>query len=151
MDCNKLKDKLSDRCREIFQNKLLIINDELKHLSKAIAEDTKSSAGDKYETGREMANLEKEKLHAQAMGFNKSLATLNHLQNTVSTKIASGSLIKTNKEWIYICISLGPLEIEGEKFLVISPLAPLAQLLIGNEIGHTLTFRDVQYEINEIC
>ena len=151
MNCSKLKDKLIDRCREIFQNKLLIINEEVKHLSEAIAEDTKSSAGDKYETGREMANLEKEKLHAQAMGFNKSLAALNHLQNTVSTKIASGSLIKTNKDWIYISISLGPVEVGSEKVLVISPLAPLSQLLLGNEIGHSLTFRDVEYDIIEIC
>ncbi len=151
MDCTDLRSKIIERCRDILQKKLLIIDDEIKHLSQAIAEDTKSSAGDKYETGREMANLEKEKLHVQALGFNKSLSALSQLPNNVSAKIATGSLIKTNKDWIHISISLGPLEIDGKKVLVISPMAPLAQLLIGHEKGNTASFREEKYEIIDIC
>jgi len=151
MDCSELKSKIIEHCTDIFKRKLLIINDELKHLSDAIAEDTKSSAGDKYETGREMANLEKEKLHAQALGFKNSLASLSTLPERISTKVDIGSLIKTNKEWIHLSISLGRLEIAGEKVLVISPLAPLAKLMVDKEKGETVTFRDSNYEIIDIC
>ena len=151
MSCNELKGKIIEHCKDIFQRKLLIINDELKHLSEAIAEETKSSAGDKYETGREMANLEKEKLHAQALGFKNSLASLNALPERVSTKTDIGSLIKTNKEWIHLSISLGQLEVNSEKVLVISPLAPLAQLMMGKEKGETVTFREIEYQIIDIC
>ena len=151
MSCNELKGKIIEHCADILQRKLMIINDELKHLSEAIAEETKSSAGDKYETGREMANIEKEKLHAQALGFKKSLASLNTLPERVSTKIDLGSLIKTSKEWIHLSISLGQLEVNGEKVLVISPLAPLAQLMMGKENGETVTFRDNDYQIIDIC
>ena len=151
MGCSELKGKIIEHCIDIFQRKLLIINDELKHLSEAIAEDTKSSAGDKYETGREMANLEKEKLHAQALGFKNSLASLKALPERISTKIDIGSLIKTKNEWIHLSISLGQLEVAGEKVLFISPLAPLAKLIMGKEIGETVTFRKNNYQIIDIC
>ena len=151
MDCSELKGKIIEHCNDIFQRKLLIINDELKHLSEAIEEDTKSSAGDKYETGREMANLEKEKLHVQALGFKNSLATLGALPKSISSKIDVGSLIQTNNEWIHLSISLGQVEVDGESVLVISPLAPLAQQMMGKEKGATVTFRENDYQILGIC
>lgn len=151
MSCSELKSKIIEHCTDIFQRKLLIINEELKHLSEAIAEDTKSSAGDKYETSREMANLEKEKLHAQALGFKNSLASLSSLPQSLSAKVDIGSLIQTNKEWIHLSISLGQLEVGSEKVLVISPLAPLAKLIMGKEKGETVTFRDINYQIVSIC
>jgi len=151
MNCSKLKEKIIEHCIDIFQQKLLVVNDELKHLSAAIAEDTKSSAGDKYETGREMANLEKEKLYAQALGFKNSLATLGALPESVSKKIDIGSLIKTDREWIHLSISLGQLAVDGEEVLVISPLAPLAQLMMGSVEGEAITFRSNNYQIISIC
>lgn len=151
MDCNEFKGRIIAQCADIFQRKLVVIKDELKHLSEAIAEDTKSSAGDKYETGREMANLEKEKLHVQALGFKKSLTTLAILPQNVSNKIDHGSLLQTDKVWIFLSISMGQLEVDGEKVLVISPLAPLAQLLMGKEKGETITFRGKNYHISGIC
>ena len=151
MNCSKLKEKIIEHCIDIFQQKLLVVNDELKHLSAAIAEDTKSSAGDKYETGREMANFEKEKLYAQALGFKNSLATLGALPESVSKKIDIGSLIKTDREWIHLSISLGQLAVDGEEVLVISPLAPLAQLMMGSVEGEAITFRSNNYQIISIC
>ena len=151
MSCSELKGKIVEDCYDIFQQKLVIINDELSHLSEAIEEDTKSSAGDKYETGREMANLEKEKLHIQALGIKNSLAALTAPPKSISSKIDVGSLIQTNKEWIHLSISLGQLEVDGESVLVISPMAPLAQLMMGKEKGETVTFRDNAYQIVGIC
>ena len=151
MSCSELKGKIVEDCYDIFQQKLVIINDELSHLSEAIEEDTKSSAGDKYETGREMANLEKEKLHIQALGIKNSLAALTALPKSISSKIDVGSLIQTNKEWIHLSISLGQLEVDGESVLVISPMAPLAQLMMGKVKGETVTFRENDYRIVGIC
>jgi len=151
MSCSELKEKIIAHCSGIFQRKLSVVNDELKHLSEAIAEDTKSSAGDKYETSREMANLEKEKLHVQALGFKNSLASLSVPPPSPSARIDVGCLIKTNREWIYISISLGQLDVAGEDVLVISPLAPLARQLMGKEKGETVTFRSNNYQIINIC
>jgi transcription elongation GreA/GreB family factor len=138
---SELKEKIITHCTEVYQQKLLIINNELKHLSQAIADDTKSSAGDKYETSREMANLEKAKLQAQVLGFNKSLTTLRSLPGATSGNFDLGSLVKTDNEWIFLAVSLGQVEVEGENVLVISPMAPLAQLMMGKEEGETVEFR----------
>ena len=151
MSCSELKEKIIAHCKDIFQRKLVVVNEELKHLSAAIAEDTKSSAGDKYETSREMANLEKEKLHVQALGFKNSLASLGVMPQSTSARIDIGSLIKTNREWIYLSVSLGQLEVECENVLVISPLAPLARQLLEKQKGETVTFRDNNYHIFGIC
>ena len=151
MSCSELKEKVKAHCTAILEGKLLIINQELKHLSQAIAEDNKSSAGDKYETGREMANLEKEKLHAQALSFNKSLTAIAALPAGNLHKISIGSLVKTDKEWIYLAVSLGQVEVEAAKVLVISPVAPLAQHMLGREKGETVNFRNNNYHILNIC
>ena len=151
MSCSELKGKIIEHCNDIFRRKQTLINEELKHLSEAIEEDTKSSAGDKYETGREMANLEKEKLHIQAVGIKNSLATLTALPKGISSKIDVGSLVQTNKDWIHLSISLGQLEVDGESVLVISPMAPLAQLMMGKEKGAAVTFRENEYQIVGIC
>jgi transcription elongation GreA/GreB family factor len=144
------KEKIIAYCTDIFEQKLLIINDELKHLSVAIAEDTKSSAGDKYETGREMANLEKGKLQAQVVGFNKSLVALRTLAKVASKKVEAGSLIKTDKEWIFLAVSLGQVTVKDKNVLVISPMAPLAQEIMGKKEGESVTFRCIKTNINSI-
>jgi hypothetical protein len=151
MDCKKLKELLLTECKNILLKKLEIIAQELKHLSQAIAEDTKSSAGDKYETSREMANLEKGKLQSQSSGFNKSLSVLNSLPLSASKKIGHGSLIQTEKAWIYIAVSLGQVFISEKEVLVISPAAPLAQLMSGRGKEDSINFRDNNYQIVSIC
>jgi transcription elongation GreA/GreB family factor len=150
VESSELKEKIIAYCTEVYQQKLVIINNELKHLAQAIADDTKSSAGDKYETGREMANLEKAKLQAQVLGFNKSLAALRSLPGATSGKIDVGSLVKTDKEWIFLAVSLGQVEVKDENVLVISPMAPLAQEMMGKKEGESVTFRDIITNINSI-
>ena len=149
--CKLLKKKLVAQCKQVVGNRLTILEGELKHLSEAIAEDTKSSVGDKYETGREMANLEKGKLHTQAHNLKKSLTVLNSLPQASPAKIGLGSLIRTNNEWIYLSVSLGQLEVDGERVLVISPIAPLGQLMMGRKNGETVAFRNNNYQISNIC
>jgi hypothetical protein len=147
---SELKEKIIAHCREILEQKLAIINKELEHLSQAIADDTKSSAGDKYETSREMANLEKGKLQAQVLGFGKMLATLGALSMATSDKVEAGSLIKTDKEWIFLAVSLGQIEVADKTILAISPVAPLAQLMMDKKEGVVIAFRNIKYNLISI-
>jgi transcription elongation GreA/GreB family factor len=113
--------------------------------------DTKSSAGNKYETSREMAQIELNKLEAQ---LNKT----NHIKNELSKidiniqhkKVEFGALIKTNKESFFISIPYGKIEINNEIYYAISPASPIGIALLGKEIGNKFEFMGSEYWVVEL-
>jgi len=150
-NCKTLKKKLLAQATQDVQEKLDILVAEMDHLGKVIEEDTKSSAGDKYETSREMANSEREKLYLQIEENRKSLALLSTLSLEPSTIIGLGSLIKTSREWVFIAISLGQVKLAEEKVLMISPVTPLGQEFINKAKGDSVNFNRRNYKILGIC
>ena len=62
MDLATLKLKVHQKCSHLAFTKIEGLKSELKSLQEAYNADIKSSVGDKYETGRSMIMLEKEKL-----------------------------------------------------------------------------------------
>jgi hypothetical protein len=144
------KEKVLDACKSEILDKLTILEKELKYLSHDIAQDTKSSAGDKFETSREMANAEIDKLQGQVNSMNKAVTQLNILPISRNSIIAKGSLVKTDKAWIYISVSLGQLVVNNEQVLVISPAAPLSLMLLGKKLNEVVTFNKQSYKIIDI-
>ncbi len=104
--------------------------------------DTKSSAGDKYETSREMAQIELNKLEAQ---LSKTLQLNNELSkidlNIKYKKIELGALIHTNKENFLLCIPYGKIEIKSQLFYAISPASPIGMALLGKKVGDKVDFQ----------
>ena len=149
--CKSLKAKILNKCKADLTEKLDILVEEMNHLAKDIEEDAKSSAGDKYETNREMVNLEREKIYLQIEENRKQLALLSTLTLDKPKNIGVGSLVKTNKEWIYLAISLGKLSIEKEKVLVVSPVTPLGKEFIDKLKGDSVRFNNKTYNILAIC
>ena len=68
-----------------------------KSFQESLDSETKSSAGDKYETGRAMVQIELEKNQAQ---YNKFLKLKNELKQidpiVIKSKIEYGSIVVTN-------------------------------------------------------
>ena len=56
----KTKAKLYDSCLKLVDERVAHIEDAMRNAQASANEETKSSAGDKYETGRAMMHLEKE-------------------------------------------------------------------------------------------
>jgi len=61
----KIKKKLYDHCVNCINDKIAAIDDEMRSIQSSANEETKSSAGDRYETSRAMMMLEKEKFASQ--------------------------------------------------------------------------------------
>ena len=57
----QLKKKLYMACECYLQLRFDALKERLDDINESLASETKSSAGDKYETGRAMLHLEKEK------------------------------------------------------------------------------------------
>jgi len=110
----------------------------LDDLNDGLANDTKSSAGDKYETSRAMSQQEIDKVSVQLQEVKRQLALFPLLEsNTGNLLIENGSLVETTTGLFFIGLPLGQLEVEGKAVFCISPTAPLAQKILGKKAGDT--------------
>lgn len=136
----------------------IILNDKISNLKKDInslkesqKNDTKSSMGDKYETGRAMIQLELEKYHSRLSSNNEMLSNLLKINPKLKTKnIQSGSLIKTNHGWFFISIGIGKVTVENNtEVIVLSPMAPLGRMFLNKAKNDSFDFQNRQYQIIE--
>ncbi len=110
--------------------------------------DTKSSAGDKYETGREMMQMEMDKAAMQLQSAQKLLHELEKIDLTKSgADITSGSLVTTSKEIFFVAIGFGKILFEGNEVFVISPASPLGSNLLHKQAGSSFSFQGIDRKI----
>jgi transcription elongation GreA/GreB family factor len=104
--------------------------------------ETKSSAGDKYETGREMANQERDRHAAQLHEAQKLLAELQKINPELSSDtVRSGALVATSLGLFYLSIGVGRLTTtDGQDFVAVSPAAPILMALGGRRAGEEVLF-----------
>jgi transcription elongation GreA/GreB family factor len=118
---------------------------------KSSTDDTKSSAGDKYETGREMMQQETDRNMAQLNEANKLKVALNKISvNIVTAKIEAGNVVLTDSGNFYIAVSAGMLEVDGEKYFAISPSSPIGLKLLGQKQGDMFKLNDKTYQIKQV-
>jgi transcription elongation GreA/GreB family factor len=113
--------------------------------------DTKSSAGDKYETGRSMMQQEIDRAEDQ---LQQQKIQRNELERLMKLKPGSrceiGSIISIDDELFLIGPALGKVEIEGGIIFSISMGSPLGRLLIGKKEGEAVHFRGKLTVINRV-
>ena len=117
----------------------------------AAAQETKSSVGDKYETGRAMMQNEKEKNKVQllkAMQLKNELAAI--LPEKTCKVIEPGSLVLTNHGTFYFAIGLGKVTLEDQAYFIVSLGAPIGQAMREKQAGDQITFQNRQYLIQAI-
>ena len=106
------------------------------NLRDGIANDSKSSMGDKYETSREMMQQEINHLEQQISINQQQLFQLKSFNiSSKSQQIVLGSLVQTNIGWFFISVSFGEIRILEQAVIVISPVSPLGKLLIGKKVN----------------
>ena len=114
----------------------------------AANDDDKSSAGDKYETGRAMMQREKamyERRLAETIGFKRALEQID-----VSREMASfgpGAAARTSMGNFFCALSCEDVIVEGELWVPISAASPVGMALMGCRSGETVVFRDQQIAI----
>ena len=113
--------------------------------------DTKSSAGDKFETGREMMQREMDKISASLDMLKGQLAQMKRISlNENKTRIGIGSFITTDAENYYVSVGLGKLMCGETTFYAISADSPLGELLMGKKVNDTIELRGRKITIKSI-
>lgn len=138
-----LKEVAFAHCGTFVTERLERLNRQAKEISDALTSETKSSAGDKHETGRAMLQLEREKLGAQLAEAEKMQALLHKVpKNIAFTSVGLGALVVTNGSVYFIAVSAGEITHENEKVYCISPATPIGKLVMGKQAGDSFNFQN---------
>ena len=113
--------------------------------------DTKSSAGDKFETGREMMQREMDKISASLDMLKGQLAQMKRIDiHENPMRVGLGSFIETDAENYYLSVGLGKLNCSGTPFYAISADSPLGELLVGKQTNEIIELRGRKITIKSI-
>ncbi|MFC5047877.1 3-oxoacyl-ACP synthase [Aquimarina hainanensis] len=136
-----IKKELLARCQQYIDERVSRIKNKIADIQESLTSETKSTAGDKHETGRAMLQLEREKAGHQLAEIQKLQQILAKVSTTSDTvNIRLGSVVYTTQANYYISISAGVLQLENEQFYAIAPDTPIGKLLIGKQAGDLITF-----------
>ncbi|KGE15923.1 GreA/GreB family elongation factor [Sphingobacterium deserti] len=136
----EIKKQLLEYCLSKSEERLTEIVYAIQQAQEGIESDTKSSAGDKYETSREMIQQDLNRYQNQLLQAKKDAVLLQNIILDEKETIGPGSLVKTDKGSYFIAISLGKYRLQDEDFMIISGSSPIGRLLIGNKVGDTIQF-----------
>lgn len=147
------KEHLYTLCLDFIEQRIQTAETALAQAREASNDDTKSSAGDKYETSREMMQQDidrNKRLLIDAEENRKVLEAIGHA--IPSDTIRGGSLVRTNQGDFYISISAGQLQTEeGKTVFAISAASPIGKLMLGKKSKDSFAFNGKTYEIQEVA
>jgi transcription elongation GreA/GreB family factor len=137
-------------CEELLERNLEFKR-QIESTIESLNNETKSSAGDKYETSREMTSREFQNIK-ETLVLNASM--LDDLQKIDAERayhrVELGSLVITNEGNYFISVAFGKIKIEGKECYAISKSAPLAKAMLGMSIGERIKFQQRSIEIKNI-
>lgn len=147
-DLDALKIASYEYCGKYVADRLGRIQSQITELESALTSETKSSAGDKHETGRAMIQLEREKLGQQLAELEKTQLLLSKVpKNRDAKTIGLGNLVITDNFTYYIAISAGEFKNQTYTVYCISAATPIGKLIYGKSIGDTFHFNGKTFTI----
>lgn len=146
-----IKQQLHNKCLAYVHERIATAQEAIQIAQQSANEETKSSAGDKYETGRAMAQLEIEKNTVQLGEAKKLKQILDQISiERESSVISLGSIVFTNQGNFFIAISAGQFVIDSKTYFAISPNSPIGQKVIGLRAHDSFLFNDKEYKVSKI-
>ena len=147
-----IKTKLYEHCLAQAAQSIVTARAALEAAQEAGNTETKSSAGDKYETGRAMMQAEQERHKAQLLKAIELKNRLAQIRPDHSSETAGpGSLVITNHGKFYLSAGLGKVKLEGAVYFAVSPESPLGHALKGRKKGEQFIFQGRNYAVGEIA
>ena len=145
------KARLKRWALDIITQRITAAREAIDQAQQAANQEEKSSAGDKYETGRAMGHLQKDMLSRQLAESMKELAALHSVQTDALCPTAGpGAYMQAEGIAFFIAAGLGRQQPEGQTILFLSPQAPLAKILQNKKQGDIIAFLGRNLRILEI-
>ncbi len=146
-----VKEQLHKECKQFLDSRFLAVTGRIENIQESLQSETKSSAGDKHETGRAMLQLEREKAGNQLKDIQVQQERFSKVNiHSKSNVVSLGSLVKTNLATYFIAISVGKIVINDITYFAISPSSPIGQMLLGTVVGEEFVFNNVEQRVLSI-
>ncbi len=146
-----LKQKVHQHCLQMVNDKIGLLQKDLADLKESGTNETKSTAGDKHETALAMLQIEQANKRAQLEKVVAQKTVIEKINPTiVAPVVVIGSLVKTDKGYLFLSVALGKMVVEGITFTALSPQSPLGSRLMGLKAGDTAVFNNIEYFIETI-
>jgi transcription elongation GreA/GreB family factor len=146
-----LKHMILAHCRALIAEKLESQHRALKELTDSAGSDTKSSAGDKFETSRAMLHIEQDNIRKQQSETMAQKAVLDIIDpERKPERIGLGSLVKLSGMYYFISTALGKMNVEGQPVIALSAQSPLGSKLIGLHVGDRVELNGREMGVDEL-
>ncbi len=135
-----LKRHLFQACQHYVEARIGTARSAMEAAQESANSESKSSAGDKYETGRAMAQIERDRHAVQladAVAMQQELSRID--PSRVCVVGQPGALIDTTTGRFFISISAGRLVADEQICFAVSPTSPVGLALRGRRMGETVT------------
>lgn len=148
---DSVKAQVLKTLQEDLKVKIEFSTQEIESIIESRNSDTKSSAGDKFETGRAMAQMELEKM-GKALGRSTKLLQNLDLINLEKQykQVEFGSIVITNKENYFASFGLGKVTVDSIDYYAISLASPIGQVIRQKRVGDIIEFQGRGIIIEEI-
>jgi len=144
----EVKQQLFKQCQDFVNRRLQTVEEMISSNQKALQSETKSSAGDKHETGRAMLQLEMEKASQQFAAISKMKQILSKIDIKNNSEAAHlGSIIYTTSGNYFLSISAGQLTVNNVVYFAISVSSPMGKILLGKTSNSEYVFNKMNNKV----
>lgn len=146
-----IKERLHRACMDYVEDRIASARQAITAARESANDDTKSSAGDKYETGREMMQQEIDRNRKQMEESQKLKLVLEQIDPVKSTAIVqNGALVTTNFGRFYISISRGQILVDDCIFFAVSSISPIGMKLMKQTEGYEFDFNGKLFRVEKV-
>ncbi len=124
------------------------IKQTIADIEESLLEESKSSSGDKHETGRAMLQIDRENAGKQLSEVENVIAIVKKIDVTAkSDYIRLGSLAHTNNGTYFLSLSIGTVTIAANNFICVALNSPIGLVLSGKKKDEDFNFNGKDYKI----
>lgn len=151
-DKSAIKLELFRALSQRIDESIATLQHDIRELQVSANEETKSSAGDKYETGRAMVQIEIERLGFQLQEKIRSKQLLTTFQIDQSyAQVQSGAIAETSAgNFFFLINGGGDFIVDGRTYMIVSIQAPLGTLLSGRRPGDEVTLNNRRISVTDV-
>lgn len=141
MVTQEIKKMLLAHVQKYADSRVNGLQHQIRELQQDLATESKSTAGDKHETGRAMMQLELETLGSalKEAEFLQNLARRIQISGAESSVVLSGSLVVCQGQWYFLSVSAGCFTYQGICYYCVSLQSPVGKQLLGKAVGDTIS------------
>ena len=146
-----IKERLHQVCMDYVEDRIASARQAITAARESANDDTKSSAGDKYETGREMMQQEIDRNRKQLEESQKLKLILEQIDPAKPVALAqNGALVTTNFGRFYISISRGQIMIDECIYFAVSSVSPIGLKLMKQTEGYEFDFNGKLFRVEKV-